>query len=57
MKQTTVFVTIVALVLMFISIASWIFKQEGFSLVCANLGTVILLIAYLWDNRRKDEID
>ncbi|CAK1221514.1 MULTISPECIES: hypothetical protein [Fructobacillus] len=57
MKQTTVIVTIVALVLMFISIASWIFKQEGFSLVCANLGTVILLIAYLWDNRRKDEID
>ncbi|GAP03295.1 hypothetical protein FPFC_060130 [Fructobacillus pseudoficulneus] len=54
MKQPTVIITILALVLMFISIASWAFNAEAFSLVCANLATVILLIAFVWGNRDKN---
>ncbi|MBS9336650.1 hypothetical protein [Fructobacillus papyrifericola] len=53
MKITTVYTAIIALVLLFISIASWVFKAEGVALVSANLATIMLLVVYLWDNRKN----
>ncbi|MBS9335134.1 hypothetical protein LQZ24_04050 [Fructobacillus sp. M1-13] len=56
MKITTVYTAIAALVLLFISVSSWVFGAVDVALVTSNLTTVMLLIVYLWNNRnnRKD---
>ncbi|MDF7637552.1 hypothetical protein PT274_04675 [Leuconostocaceae bacterium ESL0958] len=55
MKKSTVTISITALVLMFLSLTTWILKAEDLALIFANLGTVILLVVYLWGNRQNDE--
>ncbi|CAK8054304.1 hypothetical protein [Eupransor demetentiae] len=54
MKQTTVITIIISLVAMFISLVSWILKSTDLSLIAANLATVILLVAFIWDNRNNN---
>ncbi|MDF7627050.1 hypothetical protein OZX65_07275 [Leuconostocaceae bacterium ESL0723] len=53
MKQVTVITIIVSLLLMFVSLVSWILKSTDLALIAANLGTLVLLIAFIWDNRQK----
>ncbi|MBZ6002508.1 hypothetical protein KII95_00410 [Leuconostoc gelidum subsp. aenigmaticum] len=51
MNKTTLYVTIIAIILMFVSLVSWIVNQMTFAILSANLGVLILAVATLWDNR------
>lgn len=53
MKKSTVYVVILALVLMFVSLISWIMKQSTFAILTSNLGLLILAISYIWENRNN----
>lgn len=55
MKQTTVITIIISLLLMFLSLVSWILKSTDLSLIAANLATIVLLIAFIWDNRNNSK--
>ncbi|WP_294977027.1 hypothetical protein [uncultured Leuconostoc sp.] len=51
MNKTTLYATIIAIILMFVSLVSWIVDQMTFAILSANLGAVILAVATLWANR------
>lgn len=53
MKVTTVYTAIAALVLLFISIVTWVFNSKDIALVSSNLATIMLLVVYLWGNRNN----
>lgn len=53
MKKINVLIVIAALILMFVSLISWILNQQTFAIISSNLGIVILAIMYLWDNRNN----
>ncbi|AFT82189.1 MULTISPECIES: hypothetical protein [Leuconostoc] len=51
MKKSSVYVVILALILMFVSLVSWIMNESTFAILASNLGLLILAISYIWDNR------
>ncbi|MDD9138157.1 hypothetical protein H7198_00845 [Fructobacillus sp. CRL 2054] len=55
MKVTTVYTAIIALILLFISVVAWVFKFVDLALVTSDLATIMLLVVYLWDNRKGND--
>ncbi|MBS9338715.1 hypothetical protein G6R29_03610 [Fructobacillus sp. M2-14] len=53
MKVTTVYTAIIALVLLFISVVSWVFRAMETAILTAELASFMLLVVYLWDNRKN----
>ena len=52
MNKTTLYVTIIAIILMFVSLVSWIVNQMTFAILSANLGVLLKFatsITITWD--------
>ncbi|CAH1851838.1 hypothetical protein R078138_00429 [Convivina praedatoris] len=54
MNKMSTIAIIISLLLMFVSLVSWILQATDFSLITANLATVILLVAFVWTNRHQN---
>ncbi|MDC2815809.1 hypothetical protein PO181_02175 [Leuconostoc suionicum] len=53
MKKITVYILMLSLILMFTSLGAWILNYPTFAIMSSNLGLLILVISYLWENRRN----
>jgi|GEM_PF-750676 len=53
MKKITVYILMLSLILMFASLVAWILNYPTFAIMSSNLGLLILVISYLWENRRN----
>ncbi|WP_187387511.1 hypothetical protein [Weissella muntiaci] len=51
MKNSIIITVITALILMFVSLISWIINQQTFAIIASNLGLLILAVVVLWTNR------
>ncbi|CAM3185197.1 hypothetical protein [Leuconostoc rapi] len=51
MNKITLYATLIAIILMFVSLVSWIVEQLTFAILSANLGLLILAVTTLWVNR------
>ena len=52
MKKSILYATIFAIILMFVSLVSWILKEDTLAILTANFGLVILAVMTLWENRK-----
>ena len=41
-----------AIILMFVSLVSWILKEDTLAILTANFGLVLLAVMTLWENRK-----
>ncbi|GDZ85338.1 hypothetical protein [Leuconostoc citreum] len=53
MKKITVYILMLSLILMFVSLGSWILNYPTFAIMASNLGLLILVISYIWENRKN----
>ncbi|WP_302045887.1 hypothetical protein [Leuconostoc lactis] len=52
MKKSILYTTIFAIILMFVSLVSWILKEDTLAILTANFGLVLLAVITLWENRK-----
>ncbi len=53
MKKITVYILMLSLILMFASLGAWILNYPTFAIMTSNLGLLILVISYIWENRKN----
>ncbi|WP_349534001.1 hypothetical protein [Leuconostoc citreum] len=53
MKKITVYILMLSMILMFVSLVAWILNHSTFAIMSSNLGLLILVISYLWENRKN----
>ncbi len=53
MKKSTLYATIFAVILMFVSLVSWVLKQDTLAILAANFGLMVLAVVTLWENRQN----
>ncbi|CAH0418918.1 hypothetical protein [Periweissella ghanensis] len=51
-KKDLIFVSI-AIILVFISLISWVVNKPELAIIASNGGVVLLTIVYLWNNRHE----
>lgn len=53
MKKSDLYMVIIAIILMFISLTSWLLNQSNLAILSANFGVVLLVVMMLWQHRES----
>ncbi|MDM7640860.1 hypothetical protein [Leuconostoc citreum] len=53
MKKSDLYMVIIAIILMFISLTSWVLNQSNLAILSANFGVVLLVVIMLWQHRES----
>lgn len=53
MKKSDLYMVIIAIILMFISLTSWVLNQSNLAILSANFGVVLLVVMMLWQYRES----
>ncbi|ACA82334.1 MULTISPECIES: hypothetical protein [Leuconostoc] len=53
MKKSDLYMVIIAIILMFISLTSWVLNQSNLAILSANFGVVLLVVMMLWQHRES----
>ena len=53
MKKSDLYMVIIAIILMFISLTSWVLNQSNLAILSANFGIVLLVVMMLWQHRES----
>lgn len=53
MKKSDLYMVIIAIILMFISLTSWVLNQSNLAILSANFGVVLLVVMMLWPHRES----
>ena len=53
MKKSDLYMVIIAIILMFISLSSWVLSQSNLAILSANFGVVLLVVMMLWQHRES----
>ncbi|WP_349532965.1 hypothetical protein [Leuconostoc citreum] len=53
MKKSDLYMVIIAIILMFISLTSWVLNQSNLAILSANFGVVLLVVMMFWQHRES----
>lgn len=53
MKKSDLYMVIIAIILMFISLTSWVLNQSNLAILSAKFGVVLLVVMMLWQHRES----